>query len=150
TTQNLTGATGVSMAIGQNSVSIGEEDPNPAFNFTNAACTIEGSGPTGNLDTNSRTISSITIQPDLVTTCTFTNAKQPAHITVTKVMVNDNGGTSVVPDFTLKVGDQVVTSGITATIAEGTSAITESGPSGYTASFSGGCDPNGNITMKAG
>src|SRR5439155_19690388 len=34
---------------------------------------------------------------------------------------------------------------------EGTYAITESGgPSGYTASFSGDCDANGNITLKSG
>src|SRR6185436_3462796 len=75
-----------------------------------------------------------------------------ANITVTKVVVNDNQGKAVVGDFVLKVGQAVVTSGILATnFPAGSYAVTESGgPSGYTATFSGDCDKDGNITMSAG
>src|SRR5438552_8007585 len=147
-TQNLTGIVGVSVGVGQTSVS--EENPGPAFNFTNASCQYENGGPTGTLNPSTRTVSGIGIQFSTVTVCTFTNTKQPAHIAVTKVVVNDNGGTASVPNFTLKVGNNVVTSGVSADIADGTYAITESGPSGYTSSFSGDCDVNGNITMGPG
>src|SRR6266566_5663995 len=148
-TQNLTGIVGVSVGVGQTSVS--EENPGPAFSFTNASCQYENGGPTGTLNPSTRTVSGIGIQFSTVTVCTFTNTKQPAHIAVTKVVVNDNGGTASVPNYTLKVGNNVVTSGVSADVVEGTYAITESGgPSGYTASFSGDCDANGNITMKSG
>src|SRR5437867_3381906 len=148
-TQNLTGIVGVSVGVGQTSVS--EENPGPAFSFTNASCQYENGGPTGTLNPSTRTVSGIGIQFSTVTVCTFTNTKQPAHITVTKVVVNDNGGTASVPNYTLKVGNNVVTSGVSADVVEGTHAITESGgPSGYTASFSGDCDANGNITMQSG
>src|SRR5437667_225234 len=148
-TQNLTGIVGVSVGVGQTSVS--EENPGPAFSFTNASCQYENGGATGTLNPSTRTVSGIGIQFSTVTVCTFTNTKQPAHITVTKVVVNDNGGTASVPNYTLKVGNNVVTSGVSADAVEGTYAITESGgPSGYTASFSGDCDANGNITMKSG
>src|SRR5206468_2386237 len=131
--------------------SVSEENPGPAFSFTNASCQYENGGPTGTLNPSTRTVSGIGIQFSTVTVCTFTNTKQPAHITVTKVVVNDNGGTASVPNYTLKVGNNVVTSGVSADAVEGTYAITESGgPSGYTASFSGDCDANGNITMKSG
>src|SRR5213594_3729363 len=148
-TQNLTGIVGVSVGVGQTSVS--EENPGPAFSFTNASCQYENGGPTGTLNPSTRTVSGIGIQFSTVTVCTFTNTKQPAHITVTKVVVNDNGGTASVPNYTLKVGNNVVTSGVSADVVEGTYAITESGgPSGYTASFSGDCDANGNITLNSG
>src|SRR5438876_442399 len=148
-TQNLTGIVGVSVGVGQTSVS--EENPGPAFSFTNASCQYENGGPTGTLNPSTRTVSGIGIQFSTVTVCTFTNTKQPAHITVTKVVVNDNGGTASVPNYTLKVGNNVVTSGVSADVVEGTYAITESGgPSGYTASFSGDCDANGNTTLKSG
>ena len=149
-TQNFTGNVGISMGISQNSATVTEEDPAPAFSFTNASCQYENDGPTGAVNTSTRTVSGIGIQASTVTVCTFTNAKQRAHVTVTKVVVNDNGGTASVPNFTLKVGNNVVTSGVSADIADGTYAITESGPSGYTSSFSGDCDVNGNITMGPG
>lgn len=149
-TSGLTGNTGISLGLGQNSVSVSEEDPTPAFTLSTATCQLENGSSTGTFNSNTRSVSGITIVADLVTTCTFTNAKQPAHITVTKQVVNDNGGSATVPNFTLKVGNTTVTSGVLADIPDGSYAITESGPSGYAASFSGDCDSNGNITMFAG
>jgi hypothetical protein len=75
-----------------------------------------------------------------------------ANITVTKVVINDDGGTAKVEDFLLKVGQAVVTSGVLATnFPAGEYNVTESeGPQNYTATFSGDCDSNGHITMTAG
>ncbi|MCA9327082.1 VWA domain-containing protein [Candidatus Saccharibacteria bacterium] len=47
--------------------------------------------------------------------CTFTNTRDTAHITVTKTVVNDNGGTAQASDFNLFVNKDVVTSGDTNT-----------------------------------
>ena len=104
----------------------------------------------------------ITMEAAHTYNCTITNNDNPADvggggtvgadITVTKVVVNDNGGTAVAGDFLLKVGQAVVTSGVLATnFPAGSYDVTESGgPGGYTASFSGDCDSVGHITMEAG
>jgi hypothetical protein len=75
---------------------------------------------------------------------------QTGNITVTKIVQNDDGGTAQVSDFTLKVGDTVVTSGVKTEFAFGSYVVSETGgPSGYTGSFSGDCDANGNITVDS-
>jgi hypothetical protein len=66
---------------------------------------------------------------------------------VIKHVVNDNGGTATAADFTMTVtgnspspatfpGDE---SGTTVTLNPGTYSVTETGPAGYTASFSADC-----------
>ncbi|PYS44748.1 MAG: hypothetical protein DMG13_33405, partial [Acidobacteria bacterium] len=69
-------------------------------------------------------------------------------MTVTKVVVNDDGGTKQVSDFPLFVGGTPVTSGVETKFLAGTYTISETGSSGYTASFSGDCAPNGSITLN--
>jgi|GEM_PF-5534632 len=93
----------------------------------------------------------------LTTTCTITNNDVPpppptqGSVTVTKVVTNDNGGTAVVSNFTLKVGDTNVTSGAANNFNPGTYVISETGTSGYTASYSGACaNENHQITVVAG
>ncbi len=76
-----------------------------------------------------------------------------ATLTVTKVVVNDDGiGSSEVSDFTLTVdgGVGTVTSGAANTVAPGSYTVSESGPGGYTATFSGDCDSSGSVTIAAG
>lgn len=76
-----------------------------------------------------------------------------AKLTVVKQIINDNGGNNVVPDFQLKVVGTVVTpvtSGATTTLAVGNYTVTETGVSGYVASFSGDCNASGQITLAAG
>jgi hypothetical protein len=81
-------------------------------------------------------------------TCVITNDDQTAHLTVIKHVINDNGGTKVAADFTMGVtgtnvsdtgfsGDE---SGTTVTLNAGSYKVSESGPSGYTASFSSNCE----------
>lgn len=77
-----------------------------------------------------------------------------ATITVTKVIVNDNGGNNVVADYQLFVDNGVVatpvTSGVATAIASGAYTIGETGVPGYVASFSGDCDANGQISLAPG
>ncbi|MEK7152205.1 MAG: SipW-dependent-type signal peptide-containing protein [Patescibacteria group bacterium] len=76
-----------------------------------------------------------------------------AELTVVKIITNDNGGNNVIADFQLQVVGTVVTnvtSGATTTFAADNYIVTETGISGYVASFSGDCDASGQITLNPG
>lgn len=77
-----------------------------------------------------------------------------AKINVIKQIINDNGGNNVTSDFQLFIDNGTtatnLTSGATTTVAADTYIVDESGGSGYTRSFSGDCDSNGNITLNPG
>ena len=81
--------------------------------------------------------------------CTITNSKKPT-LTVVKTVINDNGGTKQVADFPLFIDGISVTSWATTTVATGTRAVSETNQTGYTATFGGDCDVNGNVTLVAG
>ena len=84
-------------------------------------------------------------------TCTITNNDNPPEIgtlTVTKVVVNDDGGTAVVGDFLLNVSGEAVLSGVSHEFAPGNYNVAESGLFGYSASFGGDCAANGTITIN--
>ncbi|MFA4873373.1 MAG: SdrD B-like domain-containing protein [Patescibacteria group bacterium] len=83
-------------------------------------------------------------------TCIITNDDQQATITVTKVMVNDHGGTKQIDDFPLFIDGNPTTSSTTVPVLPGTHLITETNQIGYAASFSGDCDVQGNITVALG
>jgi uncharacterized repeat protein (TIGR01451 family) len=88
--------------------------------------------------------------------CTITNTQNEPEsdqgtLTVIKSVVNDNGGQAAPENFSLFVGQSQVTNGASNNFDPGDYAVSESGgPSGYSASFSGDCDQNGNITIAAG
>lgn len=75
-------------------------------------------------------------------------------VVVTKVVVNNNGGNNSVPDFLLYLDDGIVATGVlsgaTSTLPIGAYTVTETGVSGYQASFSGDCDQDGNVTVVNG
>ena len=77
-----------------------------------------------------------------------------AKITVIKQIVNDNGGNNIVSDYQLFVQNDTVTtpvtSSVTTTIVPGVYSVSETGISGYVASFAGDCDSEGNITLAIG
>ncbi len=75
-------------------------------------------------------------------TCTVTNDDQPAHLTVVKLVVNDNGGTAVASDFSFQVNggsaqpfEQDGQNDLT--VDAGTYTVTEPGAAGYTTSYEG-------------
>ena len=84
-------------------------------------------------------------------TCTITNEEKPAKIVVTKIVVNNNGGTKVVSNFPLFVGATGVTSGDTNTFNSGSYTVSETGDAGYAATISGDCDAEtGAVTLVPG
>src|SRR3989344_3254580 len=76
-----------------------------------------------------------------------------ATLTVNKVIVTDNGGNETISSFQLSVVGTVVTdvtSGVANQFVEGSYVVTETGVSGYQATFTGDCDSSGQITSAAG
>ncbi len=71
-------------------------------------------------------------------------------LTVNKIVTNDDDGTNVAGDFTLRVDGDQVTNGIPGTTTAGLHIVSEDNLPGYTPSFSGDCDANGNVTMAFG
>src|SRR4029079_639009 len=81
-------------------------------------------------------------------TCTVTNNDQAAKLTVIKHVINDNGGTATAANFSLDSGGANDTPdnfagaespGTDVTLDAGSYNVTETGPSGYTASYSADC-----------
>jgi YVTN family beta-propeller protein len=101
-----------------------------------------------------------TIQGGDTVSCTITNKYNPfipgilTKLIVTKQVINDGGGTKSPSDFIITINGNNPTpssfagssSGTTITLKPGSYSVTETGPPGYTADYSDGC--NGN--MKAG
>ncbi len=73
-----------------------------------------------------------------------------ATLTVTKVVTNNNGGNNVIADFALKLNGNVISSGVANVVAAGAYAVSETGVGGYTATYTGDCDVNGNVLLTAG
>ena len=75
-----------------------------------------------------------------------------------KRVVNDDGGNAASDDWTMNVAGQSPSSfpgasdpGTTKTVSPGNYIVTESdGPSGYTLTYSGDCDGNGNVSVATG
>ncbi|MDD2647033.1 MAG: hypothetical protein PHV78_03680 [Patescibacteria group bacterium] len=91
-----------------------------------------------------------TTSTDVILSAPNNSDNELASIKIVKVVINDDGGVSQVDDFSLYVGETQVVSGETNNFPVGTYLVSEQGPSGYTATFSGDCDSNGNILLKAG
>ena len=81
-------------------------------------------------------------------------ALPPAKLTLTKVVVNDNGGSAVAADWTLTANGLPFAAGVEAPIDAGTYALAESGgPTGYTAGVwtcAGGVLVGGALTVTNG
>ncbi len=110
-------------------------------------CTAD-TGTSGNVGSST---ASFDLDAGDVLTCTFANSTVVSvdpKLTVTKVVVNDDGGTKVVGDFDIKVDATSVTSGVQNSYAAGTYTIGEVADSGYAATVSGDCAPDGSITMS--
>jgi uncharacterized repeat protein (TIGR01451 family) len=73
-------------------------------------------------------------------------------VNIVKTVINDNGGTMTVADFPLFVNGTPVISGQTNNFPApaGVYSVTETSNAGYTQSFSGDCDVNGNFNLYRG
>ncbi len=71
-------------------------------------------------------------------------------LTVTKTVTNDNGGNNVIGDFPLFIDGSPVSSGVAVAVTPGAHVVSETGPSGYEATFGGDCDADGDVTVPPG
>src|SRR5439155_1498902 len=111
------------------------------------AYSVSETGPSGYAESDGADCSG-TIAVGQTKYCTVTNNDQAATLIVIKHVINDNGGTAVASDFTLDSGGTNDTPdnfpgaespGTNVTLDAGSYNVTETGPSGYTASFSANC-----------
>lgn len=91
-----------------------------------------------------------TIALGQVKTCTITNNDIQPKLTVTKVVINDEGGTKVANDFALFVGLTSVTSAQQNGFSAGTYVVSEASTPGYVGTISGDCNAQGQITLGVG
>ena len=101
-------------------------------------------------------------EPILVNVCTYPSQiphsdpsdcvliPRTAFLTVTKIVVNDNGGTAVVGDFPLFIDDQSVTSGTKTPVTAALHTVSETNLPGYTATIGGDCAADGTVTTVPG
>jgi hypothetical protein len=102
--------------------------------------------PDGWLQTDAVNCTDVFVAPGATVNCDIYNSAY-GHVVVTKIVVNDNGGTNVSADFTMLVDGNQPTpasfpgseSGIEVDLLAGAYSISETGPSGYAASYSEGC-----------
>lgn len=104
----------------------------------NTAYVLSESGPTGytpsqwSCDSGLLNGNEITLDVDQDITCTITNNDVAPTITLTKVVVNNNGGLAGVNEFGLTIGGTAVTSGqVLAVNANQAYALNEAGKAGY-------------------
>jgi hypothetical protein len=91
-------------------------------------------------------------------TCTLTNDDQPGQLIVIKHVVNNSGGSAAAANWTMNVGGPTQLSfpgaespGINNPVSAGNYVIGESGgPAGYTLSFSGDCNSQGQVSIALG
>lgn len=93
---------------------------------------------------------SVTVNHEQSRSCTVTYNDIQPKLTVTKVVVNNEGGQKVVADFPLLVNATSVTSGVQNGFNAGTYTVSETNAAGYTATFSGDCNSGGQVTLAVG
>ena len=117
----------------------GHESPGTVVSLGAGSYSVTETGPSG-YSSSFSTDCTGSIAVGQAKTCTVTNSDIQPRLTVTKVVLNDNGRTATVASFTLNVGNTTVTSGVQTAFNAGTYTVSESGPSGYAPTFSGDCD----------
>jgi hypothetical protein len=89
-------------------------------------------------------------------TCTITNNDIATsddiapQLIVNKVVINDNGGTNVISDFSLFIDGNSVTSGVANVTTIGLHTVSEISDAGYTTTIGGDCAADGTITLALG
>jgi hypothetical protein len=145
-----------SLAPGQMNIVIPNVLPSGPFKITEVgpAGYVFGTG-TGTNCTFAGAIATASPTPGAIANnakCVFTDKLEPVNgkLTVTKVVINDDGGTAVASDFTLTVNGNAVVSGVQNTFEPGEYQVSETNNPAYAASYSGDCDANGNVLITAG
>ncbi|MEK9186710.1 MAG: peptidoglycan-binding protein [Patescibacteria group bacterium] len=133
--------------VGETSVASGVSNTFAPGNYTVSETEQEGYSASFSGDCDSEGLVTLAIGDNKE--CSLTNDDLPAHLTVVKVVVNDNGGDAEVGDFPLFVNENSVSSEEENTVDAGTYTVSETGQSGYAASFGEDC-PEGQISLAPG
>ncbi len=134
--------------VGAASVTSGVQNSYTAGTYTVGE--VADSGYAATISGNCAANGSITMSDNNVYSCTITNDDIAPKLTVTKVVVNDDGGTKVVGNFTVQLDASTVTSGTQNTTTIGAHTVSEIADAGYTGTISGDCAANGSITLALG
>lgn len=111
---------------------------------------VAETGPAGYAESDSADCSG-TIAVGETKTCTITNDDIQPKLTLTKFVINDDGGNKQVSDFPLFVDATSVTSGVQNGFDAGTYTASETQQTGYAASgWSGDCAAGGSVTLAVG
>ncbi|OGZ65612.1 MAG: hypothetical protein A3D34_00145 [Candidatus Staskawiczbacteria bacterium RIFCSPHIGHO2_02_FULL_33_16] len=143
TTTGGTGQTAVNLDKGSYNV---VETDSTGWNFSGASCEYEGESAGVSIENGE----SIYIDSGDSVTCSFINSVIMPKLTVTKVVINDNGRTKTVEEFPLFVGDNPVASGILNELNPGIYTVSETEDVNYQKTITGDCDAGGNITLNPG
>jgi hypothetical protein len=128
----------------------GAEAPGTTVGCNAGAYSVSESGPAGYTQSSSAGCSG-TLTVGQTANCTITNNDNPCTLTVTKILINDNGGTATVGSFTLRIDGIAVTSGAPVPVSCGAHTVSEDNPGpGYTSTIGGDCAANGSVTLSAG
>lgn len=150
---NIFWQVGSSATIGTNSIFKGNILALTSITATTGA-SLEGRALARNgavtLDSNNVFSSCAALIPPNSTNTTNSTNSINTTLTVTKVVINDNGGTATLTNFPLFINNTQVVSGITNQIAPGYYEVSETGAFGYNRTISGDCSPNGRVTLIAG
>jgi uncharacterized repeat protein (TIGR01451 family) len=92
---------------------------------------------------------SVTLAPGDQLTCEVVFDDVAPTLTVVSTVVNDDGGSATVGEFTVRVDGGVVTDAVVELDA-GVHAVTAAGPAGYTTTFELDCDVDGTVTLSPG
>jgi hypothetical protein len=113
---------------------------------TPGSYTVGETGPAG-YDVTFSAGCSGTIALGETKTCTVTNDDKPAHLVVIKHVINNDGGQATASQFTMTISGVTATGGnsfpgaespgTTKEVTPGSFVVTETGPSGYSATFVG-------------
>ena len=118
------------------------------LSFGTPVCTVtsaNGGTQSGNAGTRTLTIN---LNEGENVTCTFINTRQAGTLIVIKHVINDNSGTAVASDFTMTVTGNspspasfpgAESPGTSVSLSPGAYSVGETGPSGYSSSFSADC-----------
>lgn len=144
------GATNFPLYINRNLVTSGQ--PNTLLaNYLYTLTETQQTGYTGGYFSGDCSADgTISLLPGQSATCTIINNDVQPKLTVTKVVVNDNGGTKDISEFPLFVDQTSIKSGAQTGFNVGTYTVSESNQVGYTGTITGDCDINGLITLEAG
>jgi len=83
--------------------------------------------------------------------CSITNDDIAATLTLTKTVVNDDGGAAIITDFQAYIDGQPVPWGVPQSVISGTHVVSETQVLGYgPGSWGGDCDQDGNVTVSIG